>query len=151
MVLKSYPIGNQLGCSTERGQSCSGMSNAHIFTTREKFSRSYASESNALAMVHDLPFSISNILRTDFPDPSRLSTKPRIFFAEPSRNQQYLNGMQNAHQKLSPAISEEAQKELEDRDDAFGICSTCCCWCCDIQREASICFLQKPTEEGKIL
>ena len=117
----------------------------HRHTTRENFSPSYASESNALAMVHDLPFSISNILRTDFPDPSRISTKPRIYFAEPSRNQQYLYGMQNAHQKLPPAISEEAQIELEDRDNAFGICSTCC------QREASICFLQKPTEEGKIL
>ena len=75
----------------------------HRHTTREKFSRSYACESNALAMVHDLPYSISNILRTDFPDPSRISTKPRMFFAEPSRNQQYLYGTHNAHQKFPPA------------------------------------------------
>ena len=88
-------------------------------------------------MADDLPFSICNILRSDFPNPSRISVKPRMLLTEPVRNN---------HQSLLPASSHQSQIEARDRHD--GALGSCCCRC-EIRREASTCSMQN--KEGKFI
>ena len=70
-------------------------------------------------MARDLSFSISNILRSDFPPPSRISARPRILYVEPLKeNEEAFQAFQYATGKLN-----QAEVSL-GRDSLWTLCST---------------------------
>ena len=70
-------------------------------------------------MARDLSFSISNILRSDFPPPSRISARPRILYVEPLREKE------EAFQAFQYATGELNQAEASfGKDSLWTLCST---------------------------
>ena len=70
-------------------------------------------------MARDLSFSISNILRSDFPSPSRISARPRILYVEPLREKkEAVQAFQYATGKLN-----QAEASLGN-DSLWTLCST---------------------------